>query len=118
MTLKEDSKYKKIMSDIEEKLAGCGLTADDLFLRHLHFGEKFTDPLGIYVVYKKDKYMIYYLNIHGIENVIKTDTEAELCLRLLMDGITDYAYRTYKCNAQKKAAELMKAVGCNTGVSR
>lgn len=109
----EMNEYKKISSDIEEKLGKCELTADDLFRGHLHFGKKFIDPIGIYIVFKKGRYVIYHLNIRGIESIETFNTEDELVFQIIWNGIIDYAYRTNKCNAHKKALELIKIIDCN-----
>ncbi|MDE6592809.1 MAG: hypothetical protein K2K57_07095 [Oscillospiraceae bacterium] len=110
MNVREPIEYKIISSNIEKKLAGADLTADDLFRGHLHYGDKFTDPTGIYIVRRKNGYEIYHLGIRGIESVKKLSTEDEVVFRIICDGITDYAYRAGGYNSRKRALELLKMI--------
>lgn len=110
LNLCEMNEYKKISLDIEKKLYKCKLTIDDLFQKHLHYGKKFVDPIGIYIVFKMGKYIIYHLNIHGIESVKTLNTRDELEFQVILDGIIDYTHRTNKYNAHEKALELIRMI--------
>lgn len=109
----EMNEYKKISFEIEKRLIKCQLTIDDLFSKHLHYGEKFIDPMGIYIVFKKKKYKIYYLNIHGIENIKTLNTMDELVFQIIWDGVIAYAYRVSKYNSHEMALELLKKIDFN-----
>lgn len=106
----EPIEYQKISQDIEKKLAGADLTADDLFCGHLHYGDKFNDPIGIYIVRRKKGYEIYHLNIHGVESVKKLSTEEEVVFQIIYDGITDFSYRSGGYNSRKRFLELLKII--------
>lgn len=110
MNLHEINEYKKISFEIEEKLSKCQLTIDDLFCQHLYYGKNFTDPMGIYIVFEKKKYTIYYLNIHGIENIETFNTMDDLVFQIIWDGLIAYSYRKSKQNSHEMALELLKKI--------
>ncbi|WP_337665739.1 hypothetical protein [Pseudoruminococcus massiliensis] len=109
----KQNEYNKIFNEINKKLSTCGYTIDDLFFHHLHFDKKFTDPFGVYIAIEKQSYIVYYLNIHGVENKETFSTREELIFQIIWDGVVNYTLQTYKNNYRKAALDLLRKIDIN-----
>lgn len=84
-----------------------------MFFYHLHFDKKFTDPFGVYIAIEKQSYIVYYLNIHGVENKETFSTREELIFQIIWDGVVNYTLQTYKNNYRKAALDLLRKIDIN-----
>ena len=96
MIFLKQNEFNRISDDINKKLSNCGYTIDDLFFHHLHFGKKFTDPLGVYIAIEKRSYIVYHLNIHGVENTEVFTTRDELIFHIIWRVLLIIPYKHIK----------------------
>lgn len=113
MIFLKQNEFNRISDDINKKLSNCGYTIDDLFFHHLHFGKKFTDPLGVYIAIEKRSYIVYHLNIHGVENTEVFTTRDELIFHIIWSGVVNYTLQTYKNNYRNAAVDLLRNIDEN-----